>query len=191
MIQWNWITTTEEEKAVCLTRQFTTIYSISCNEFKSRWLGWSAVSCTLYRHCHHSHCHYQKCWCRMLDSPLSVSDTIISLPVKQLLSDYIPSYNLYFATSAKIVVDAMLMMVVLMVVVVFGGFVAGQEKRLHIGIDSQEIPHGDEYKDILKNNLKKSDLIRHLNDSWSERYHASPWIAHGWLHWRIKHGGYC
>ena len=39
----------------------------------------------------------------------------------------------------KIVVGAMLM-----VVVVFGGFVAGQEERLHIGIDSQEIPHGDE-----------------------------------------------
>ena len=81
----------------------------------------------------------------------------------------------------KIVVGAMLMVVVVvMVVVVFGGFVAGQDKRLHIGIDSQEIPHGDEYKDILKNNLNKSDLIRHLNDSWSEKYHASTWIAHGW-----------
>ena len=76
----------------------------------------------------------------------------------------------------KIVVGAMLMVVVVvMVVVVFGGFVAGQEKRLHIGIDSQEIPHGDEYKDILKNNLNKSDL-----KSWSEKYHASTWIAHGW-----------
>ena len=101
----------------------------------------------------------------MLDSSLSVSDAVISLPVKQLLPIIYHLIMCILQQVLKIVVDAMLMMVVVMVVVVFGGFVAGQEKRLHIGIDSQEIPHGDEYKDILKNNLNKSDLIGHLNDS--------------------------
>ena len=38
-------------------------------------------------------------------------------------------------------------------VVMFGGFAAVEEKRLHIGSDSHEMPQGDDYKDFLKNNI--------------------------------------
>ena len=36
-------------------------------------------------------------------------------------------------------------------------------KRLHIGNDSQEMPQGGDYKDFLKSNLKKADLIRQFD----------------------------
>ena len=36
---------------------------------------------------------------------------------------------------------------------------AGEGKRLHIGSYSQEMPQGDDYKNSLKNNINKSDLI--------------------------------
>ena len=41
---------------------------------------------------------------------------------------------------------------------------AGEGKRLHIEHDSQEMPQGDDYKDFLKKNLKKADLIRKFNE---------------------------
>ena len=49
----------------------------------------------------------------------------------------------------------MLVVVVMVVVevVMFGGFAAGEEKRLHIGSDSHEMPQWDDYKDFLKNNI--------------------------------------
>ena len=49
---------------------------------------------------------------------------------------------------------------VLAVVVVFGGFAADEEKWLHIGKDSQKMPQCDGYKDFLKKNLNKADIIR-------------------------------
>ena len=49
---------------------------------------------------------------------------------------------------------------VLAVVVVFGGFAADEEKRLHIGNYSQKMPQCDDYKDFLKKNLNKADIIR-------------------------------
>ena len=48
----------------------------------------------------------------------------------------------------------MLVMVVV-VVVLFGRFATGQEKRLHIGNDSQEMPQDGDYKDFLKKNLNR------------------------------------
>ena len=62
-------------------------------------------------------------------------------------------------------------MVVVVVVVVFG-LEAGEEKRLHIGNDSQEMPQDHDYKNFLRNNW-----IRHIStddwtNSWSERYNA-------------------
>ena len=57
-----------------------------------------------------------------------------------------------------------MMLVVVVVVVVFGCFVAGKGKRLHIGNDSQEIPQGNDYKYFLKNNLKKAGVIRRFNE---------------------------
>ena len=42
--------------------------------------------------------------------------------------------------------------------------VASKGKRLHIGNDSQEMSQGDDYKDFLKNNLNKTDLIRQINE---------------------------
>ena len=41
--------------------------------------------------------------------------------------------------------------------------VASKGKRLHNGNDSQEMSQGDDYKDFLKNNLNKTDLIRQIN----------------------------
>ena len=40
---------------------------------------------------------------------------------------------------------------------------ADEGKWLHIGNDSQEMPQGDNYKDFLKNNSNKADLIRRFN----------------------------
>ena len=42
-------------------------------------------------------------------------------------------------------------MVVVVVVVVFG-LEAGEEKQLHIGNDSQEMPQDHDYKNFLRNN---------------------------------------
>ena len=39
-----------------------------------------------------------------------------------------------------------------------------KENTLPIGDDSQEIPPGDDYKDFLKNNLNKEDLISKFNE---------------------------
>ena len=68
-------------------------------------------------------------------SEVSVSDSSPSLSAKQSSFDSVPSCNLYFATNLKIVTGTMVvvMMVVVVVVVVFGDFVAGEVKRLHIG----------------------------------------------------------
>ena len=41
---------------------------------------------------------------------------------------------------------------------------ASEGKLLHIGNDSQEMPEGGDYKDFLKNNLNKADLIRRFNE---------------------------
>ena len=43
------------------------------------------------------------------------------------------------------------------------GRVVGRGNRLHIGNDSQEMPQGGDYKDLLKSNLKKADLIRQFD----------------------------
>ena len=64
----------------------------------------------------------------------------------------------------KVVVGAILVVIVMVKVVVFVGFAAGVEKRLHIGNNSQEMTQCDDYKDFLKSNLKKADLIRRLNE---------------------------
>ena len=68
---------------------------------------------------------------------MSVSDSSPSLSAKQSSFDSVPSCNLYFATNLKIVtgtmVVVMMVVVVVVVVVVFGDFVAGEVKRLHIG----------------------------------------------------------
>ena len=67
---------------------------------------------------------------------MSVSDSSPSLSAKQSSFDSVPSCNLYFATNLKIVTGTMvvvMMVVVVVVVVVFGDFVAGEVKRLHIG----------------------------------------------------------
>ena len=69
-------------------------------------------------------------------SEVSVSDSSPSLSAKQSSFDSVPSCNLYFATNLKIVTGTMvvvMMVVVVVVVVVFGDFVAGEVKRLHIG----------------------------------------------------------
>ena len=71
-------------------------------------------------------------------SEVSVSDSSPSLSAKQSSFDSVPSCNLYFATNLKIVTGTMvvvMMVVVVVVVVVFGDFVAGEVKRLHIGND--------------------------------------------------------
>ena len=60
----------------------------------------------------------------------------------------------------KVVVGAILVVKVMVKVVVLVGFAAGEEKRLHIGNNSQEITQCDNYKDFLKSNLNKADLIR-------------------------------
>ena len=113
------------------------------------------VRCTLHRHCHHCHCHYQKCWCRIHLLCFLQSN---GHPILYHLATCISQQVL------KIVIGTMLVVVVVMVVVVFGGFAASEEKRLHIGNNSQEMPHGDDYKDFLKNNLNKVNLIRLLNE---------------------------
>ena len=41
---------------------------------------------------------------------------------------------------------------------------AGERKRAHIGNDSQEMLQCDCYKDFLKSNLNKADLIRRFNE---------------------------
>ena len=38
-------------------------------------------------------------------------------------------------------------------------------KWFHIRNDSQEMPHGDDYKQFLKNSLNKAELIRLFNKS--------------------------
>ena len=40
---------------------------------------------------------------------------------------------------------------------------AGEGKRLYTGNDSQEMLQGHDYKDFLKNNIKKPDLTRLFN----------------------------
>ena len=102
------------------------------------------VSCTLHRHCHHCHCHYHKCRCRIHLLCCLQSN---HHPILYHLATCILQQVL------EIAVGAMLMAVVkllLVVVVVFGGFVAGEVKRLHIGNDSQEMPQGGDYKDFFK-----------------------------------------
>ena len=47
----------------------------------------------------------------------------------------------------------------MVVVMVSDGFTADKEKRLHIGNDSQDMSQGDDYKDLLKRNLNKADII--------------------------------
>ena len=53
----------------------------------------------------------------------------------------------------------MLLVVVIVAVVMSGGFAAGKEKRLHSGKDCQDMSQGDDYKDLLKRNLNKEDII--------------------------------
>ena len=101
--------------------------------------------CTLHRNCHHCHCHYQKCRCRihLLRSLKSIRHLILYHIATCILRQVL-----------KIVTGAMLMvvaMVVVVVVVVFG-LEAGEEKQLHIGNDSQEMPQDHDYKNFLRNN---------------------------------------
>ena len=93
---------------------------------------------------------------------MSVSDSFPSLSWKQSSSDSIPSCNTYFPISAEnsCRLHACVGVMVLAVVVVFGGFAADEEKRLHIGNYSQKMPQCDDYKDFLKKNLNKADIIR-------------------------------
>ena len=95
-------------------------------------------------------------------SEVLVSYSSLSLPAKQLPSDSIPSCNMYFSTNSENCCRRH----------VCGGsdgcggavwwLQAGEEKRLHIGNDSQDMSQGSDYKDLLKSNLNKADLIRQL-----------------------------
>ena len=116
---------------------------------------------------------------------LSLSEVIVSysstsLPAKQSPSGLYHLATCFFQKMVRIVVGAILAVEVMVVVVVSHGFAAGKEKRLHIGNDSQDMPQGDDYQDLLKRNLNKADIINNWANLWSERYHASIWITH-WL----------
>ena len=92
-------------------------------------------------------------------SEVMVSYSSPSLPAKQSPSDLYHLATCFFQQKVKIVVGAILVVVVMVVVVVSDGCAAGEEKRLHIGSDSQDMLQGDDYKYLLKSNLNKADLI--------------------------------
>ena len=95
-------------------------------------------------------------------SEVLVSYSSFSLAAKQLPSDSIPSCNMYFSTNSENRCRRH----------VCGGsdgcggavrwLQAGEEKLLNIGNDSQDMSQGSDYKDLLKSNLNKADLIGQL-----------------------------